>query len=150
MAASAGNHAQGVSIVARELGILAIIVMSHNTPGIKVDAVKDIGAKVTLGGDNYDAAAQYAKELSEHLGLPLIPPYDDSDIIAGQRTLGLEIINQYGQYLECIFVPVGGGGLIAGIAAYVKYLRLDIKIVGVEAEGPACLTLALEKKSRAQ
>ena len=148
IAASAGNHAQGVSIAARELGIAATIVMSHNTPGIKVASVKDIGAKVILEGDNYDAAAQYAKKLSENLGLALIPPYDDPDIIAGQGTVGLEIINQHGEDLECIFVPVGGGGLIAGIAAYAKYVRPDIKIVGVEAEGSACLTLALERKKR--
>ena len=135
IAASAGNHAQGVAIAARELGIAATIVMSHNTPGIKVAAVKDIGAKVILEGDNYDAAAQYAKKLSENLGLPLIPPYDDPDIIAGQGTVGLEIINQHGEDLECIFVPVGGGGLIGGIAAYAKYVRPKIKIVGVEAEG---------------
>ncbi|RPG29387.1 MAG: threonine ammonia-lyase, biosynthetic [Gammaproteobacteria bacterium TMED92] len=140
--ASAGNHAQGVAMAAQRLGIKATIVMGRNTPSIKVNAVRGRGAKVILYGDNYDQAAAHAAELSETNGLIYIPPYDDVDVIAGQGTIGMEIVNQYPGTLDAIFVPVGGGGLIAGIAAYVKYLHPQTKIIGVEAEGSACLHAA--------
>ena len=132
--ASAGNHAQGVAISAQKLGIRATIVMGQNTPSIKVNAVRDRGAKVVLHGDNYDEASEQAKALCEAQSLVFIPPYDDVDVIAGQGTIGMEIVNQHSQPLDAIFVPVGGGGLIAGVAAYVKYLHPSTKIIGVEAQ----------------
>ena len=141
--ASAGNHAQGVAAGAQHLKVRATIVMGKNTPSIKVNAVRDRGANVVLFGDNYDAAAGRAKELAERDSLIYIPPYDDVDVIAGQGTIGLEIMNQHSEPLDAIFVPVGGGGLIAGITAYVKYLYPKTKIVGVEAEGSASLHAAM-------
>jgi threonine dehydratase len=141
--ASAGNHAQGVAFAARKLGLKATIVMGRNTPSIKVDAVRALGARVVLHGDTYDDAAAHAAELVERHGLVYIPPYDDIDVIAGQGTVGMEVMKQHVGPPAAIFVPVGGGGLIAGIAAYVKYLAPDTRIVGVEAEGSACLAAAL-------
>jgi threonine dehydratase len=146
--ASAGNHAQGVAISAQKLGIRATIVMGQNTPSIKVNAVRDRGAKVVLHGDNYDEASQHAKALCQAQGLVYIPPYDDVDVIAGQGTIGMEIVNQHSQPLDAIFVPVGGGGLVAGVAAYVKYLRPNTKIIGVEAQGSNCLDVAMKAGRR--
>ena len=142
VAASAGNHAQGVSLAADRLGIKAHIVMGRNTPSIKIDAVRSLGGHVVLHGDTYADAAQHAAELSQSRGYVPVHPYDDVDVIAGQGTVGMEIMNQQPQ-LDAVFVPVGGGGLIAGIAAYVKYLRPETQIVGVEAEGSECLAAAL-------
>jgi threonine dehydratase len=141
--ASAGNHAQGVALAAQELGLKATIVMGRNTPSIKVDAVRAFGARVVLHGDTYDDAKDHAAQLVKKHGLVYIPPYDDLDVIAGQGTVGMEIMNQHGRAPDAIFVPVGGGGLIAGIAAYVKYLSPRTRIIGVEAEGSACLAAAL-------
>jgi threonine dehydratase len=146
--ASAGNHAQGVALAARKLALKATIVMGRNTPSIKVEAVRALGARVVLHGDTYDEAAAHAAELGGRQGLANIPPYDDLDVIAGQGTVGMEIMNQHAGAPEAIFVPVGGGGLIAGIAAYVKYLAPGIRIVGVEAEGSACLAAALKAGRR--
>jgi len=146
--ASAGNHAQGVALAAQELGLKATIVMGRNTPSIKIDAVRAYGAKVVLHGDTYDDAKDHAAELTETHGLVYIPPYDDLDVIAGQGTVGMEIMNQHGGAPDAIFVPVGGGGLIAGIAAYVKYLAPQTRIIGVEAEGSACLAAALKAGRR--
>ena len=140
--ASAGNHAQGVSIAASRLGLQATVVMGLNTPSIKVDAVKSYGAKVILFGDSYDEAAEFAQSVSLREGSTYIHPYDDPLVIAGQGTIGMEIANQHAAEIGAIFVPVGGGGLISGIAAYFKYLRPKTKIVGVEAEGSACLFAA--------
>lgn len=140
--ASAGNHAQGVAMAAQRLGIKATIVMGRNTPSIKVNAVRARGAKVVLHGDSYDQASAHAAEMAAAENLVYVSPYDDVDVIAGQGTIGMEIVNQYPGHLDTIFVPVGGGGLIAGIAAYVKYLRPKTKIIGVEAEGSACLHAA--------
>jgi threonine dehydratase len=126
--ASAGNHAQGLALAAAKLGIKATIVMPKTTPLIKVDAVRSRGAKVVLHGDTYDDAAQHAMQLVEEKQLVYIHPYDDPDVIAGQGTVAVEILHQHSGPLDAIFVPVGGGGLCAGIAAYVKYLRPDIKI----------------------
>lgn len=141
--ASAGNHAQGVALAARELGLRATIVMGRNTPTIKVDAVRALGARVVLHGDTYDDAAAHAAELVARQGLVYVPPYDDLDVIAGQGTVGMEIMKQHAGPPTAIFVPVGGGGLIAGIAAYVKYLSPATRVIGVEAEGSACLAAAL-------
>jgi threonine dehydratase len=143
IAASAGNHAQGVALAARELGIRATIVMGRNTPSIKINAVRDLGARVVLHGDSYDAASAHAMKLVEEAGYVYVHPFDDPDVIAGQGTVGMEIMNQHPGAPDAIFVPVGGGGLIAGIGAYVKYLASSTRIIGVEAEGSACMTAAL-------
>jgi len=146
--ASAGNHAQGVAIAAQHLGIKAIIVMGKNTPTIKVNAVRARGAKVVLHGDSFNEAAIRAQTLCLEEDLTYIPPYDDVDVIAGQGTVGMEIINQHSGPVDAIFVPVGGGGLIAGVAAYVKYLHPNTKIIGVEVEGSACLHAAMQARRR--
>ena len=131
--ASAGNHAQGVAMAAAKLGIKATIVMGRNTPSIKVDAVRARGAKVVLFGDGYDQAAAHARSLQAQHGFVYVHPYDDKDVIAGQGTVGMEIVNQHPGQPDVVFVPVGGGGLIAGVAAYVKYLYPTTQVIGVEA-----------------
>ncbi|MCD6007426.1 MULTISPECIES: threonine ammonia-lyase, biosynthetic [Halomonadaceae] len=148
IAASAGNHAQGLALAAKQLGVKAVIVMPRITPEIKVQAVRARGAKVVLRGDAFGEALAHARELIEAHGYTYIPPFDDIDVIAGQGTVGMEILRQQPGRLDAIFVPVGGGGLIAGIAAYVKYLRPEIKVFGVESEDSACLKAALEAGER--
>ncbi|PYZ99552.1 threonine ammonia-lyase, biosynthetic [Gammaproteobacteria bacterium 2W06] len=145
---SAGNHAQGVAISAQKLGIKATIVMPRTTPSIKVDAVRNFGGRVVLHGDNYDAAKAHAAKLIEERGLTFIPPYDDPDVIAGQGTVGMEILSQHPQPIDAVFVPVGGGGLIAGIAAYIKQLRPDIRIIAVEPEDAPTLERAMAAGER--
>jgi threonine dehydratase len=132
IAASAGNHAQGVALGARGLGTTAIIVMPVTTPQLKVDAVAAQGATVVLQGDTYDDAYAYARHLEAEKGLTFIHPFDDPDVIAGQGTIGMEILRQYQKPIHAIFVAIGGGGLISGIAAYIKRLKPEIKIIGVE------------------
>ncbi len=149
VAASAGNHAQGLALSAQHLGIKAIIVMPKTTPAIKVDAVRRRGAKVVLMGDAYDEAAAHAQKLVEEKGMTYIPPFDDPDVIAGQGTVAMEILRQHPKHIDAIFIPVGGGGLCAGMAAYIKMVRPEIKVFAVEAEDSACLKLAMEKKRRA-
>lgn len=146
--ASAGNHAQGVALGAQHLGIKATIVMPRTTPQIKVDAVKSRGAKVVLHGDSYDEASSHAKKLVEEKGLIYVHPFDDPDVIAGQGTVGMEILRQYHGKIDAIFIAVGGGGLCAGIASYVKYIRPETRIIAVESEESACLQAALTKKRR--
>jgi len=146
--ASAGNHAQGVAMAAKHMGIKAIIVMPKITPEIKVASAKARGAKVILKGDAFSEASEYAQELVKEKGYTYIPPYDHPEVIAGQGTVAMEILRQYPADIDAIFVPVGGGGLIAGIAAYVKYLRPDIKVIGVEAEDAACLKAAMDAGER--
>lgn len=148
IAASAGNHAQGLALGAQHLGIKATIVMPRTTPAIKVDAVKARGAKVVLHGDSFDEASTHAKKLMEEKGLTYVHPFDDPDVIAGQGTVGMEILRQYHGKIDAIFVAVGGGGLCAGIASYVKFVRPETKIIAVESEESACLTAALAKKKR--
>jgi threonine dehydratase len=132
IAASAGNHAQGVALAAAKLACQALIVMPVTTPLIKVQAVQDRGAQVVLHGDTYDAAYEHAIRLAADTGLTFVHPYDDPDVIAGQGTIGMEILRQHAAPLHALFVPIGGGGLIAGISAYVKRLRPEIRVVGVE------------------
>ena len=132
IAASAGNHAQGVALAARHLGTRAIIVMPATTPQLKVDAVKARGGEVVLHGETYDDAYAYARQLEADKGLTFIHPFDDPYVIAGQGTIGMEIMRQCQQPIHAIFVAIGGGGLISGIGAYVKRLRPEIKIIGVE------------------
>jgi threonine dehydratase len=148
IAASAGNHAQGLALSAHEMGVKATIVMPRTTPAIKVDAVKARGAKVVLHGDTYDEASDHAKKLVQEKGLTYIHPYDDPDVIAGQGTVAMEILRQHPGHIDAIFVPVGGGGLCAGVAAYIKYVRPQTKVFAVEPEDAACLKAALEKNRR--
>jgi len=132
IASSAGNHAQGVALAAQKLGCKAVIVMPVTTPKIKVDAVKARGAEVHLNGDTYDEAYAEARRLGRSRKLAFVHPYDDPDVIAGQGTIGMEILRQIAQPLHAVFVPVGGGGLISGIASYIKRLRPSVKLFGVE------------------
>ncbi len=132
IAASAGNHAQGVALAARHLGTRAIIVMPVTTPQVKIDAVRARGGVVVLEGDTYDDACAHARQLAAEKALTFIHPFDDPDVIAGQGTIGMEILRQYQQPIHAIFVAIGGGGLISGIGAYIKRLRPEIKIIGVE------------------
>jgi threonine dehydratase len=132
IAASAGNHAQGVALSARRLGLRAVIVMPRTTPEIKVDAVRSLGADVVLVGDHYAEAQRHAEELAAEAGLVFIHPFDDPLVIAGQGTVAVEMLRQCAHDLSAIFVPVGGGGLIAGIGAYVKALTPATRVVGVE------------------
>ena len=133
IAASAGNHAQGVALAAQKMGCRAVIVMPTTTPRIKIDAVKARGAEVVLAGDSYDEAYTHAVELERRDRLVFVHPYDDPDVIAGQGTIGMEILRQHPKPIHAVFCCVGGGGLISGVAAYVKRLRPQTKIIGVEA-----------------
>lgn len=148
IAASAGNHAQGVALSARRLGVVATIVMPRTTPTIKVDAVRALGGNVVLHGDNYDEASAHAQKLMEEQGLTFVHPYDDPDVIAGQGTIGLEILKQKPGRIDAIFVAVGGGGLIGGLGAVVKALRPEVKIIGVEPEDAASMTGSLKAHER--
>ncbi|KAK4534382.1 hypothetical protein CDCA_CDCA01G0407 [Cyanidium caldarium] len=132
VAASAGNHAQGVALSAQRLGVPATIVMPQTTPSIKVEAVRRRGATALLFGDSFDDARRYALQLSREHNAVFIPPFDHPDVIAGQGTIGLEILRKHSGRIDAIFVPVGGGGLIAGIALVVKRLRPQVKVIGVE------------------
>ncbi len=132
IAASAGNHAQGVALGAAKLGTRSLIVMPVTTPQVKIDAVKARGGVVVLHGETYDDAYAYARQLEQEKGLTFIHPFNDPDVIAGQGTIGMEILRQYQKPIHAIFVAIGGGGLISGIAAYVKRLYPEIKIIGVE------------------
>ncbi len=132
VAASAGNHAQGVALAAQRLGCRATIVMPVTTPQIKVDAVRALGAEVVLHGDTFEGAFAHSQSLQAASGATYIHPYDDPDVIAGQGTIGMELLRQMPRGIEAVFVPVGGGGLIAGIAAYLKRLQPGIRVIGVE------------------
>ncbi len=140
---SAGNHAQGVALAAQRRGIPAVIVMPQTTPVIKIDAVRSLGAEVVLFGDTYDDAFAHARKLELERGLIFIHPFDDPDVIAGQGTIGAEILRQAGTDIDAIFVPIGGGGLIGGIAVFVKSVRPDIRIIGVEPEDSAAMSASL-------
>ncbi len=146
--ASAGNHAQGVALSGQRLGIPATIVMPRTTPNIKVQAVQDLGGRTVLHGDAFDEAYEHARQLAEQQGLAFIHPYDDPEVIAGQGTIGMEILRQHPDPIEAIFVAIGGGGLISGIAVYAKFLRPDIKIIGVEPEDAASMHDALRNGNR--
>ena len=148
VAASAGNHAQGLALAAKELGIKATIVMPRTTPEIKVKSVKARGAKVVLHGDAFDDAFAYSQKLVEEKGMTYIHPYDDPDTIAGQGTIGMEILRQMRQPIDAVFVPVGGGGLAAGVAAYIKALRPEVKVISVESTESACLAAAKAEGER--
>jgi threonine dehydratase len=147
--ASAGNHAQGVALGARRRGIRATIVMPQTTPQIKVQAVKDLGGEAILHGDDYDQAYEHALTLARERQLTFIHPFDDPDVIAGQGTIGMEILRQRaGEDIDAIFVPVGGGGLIAGVATYVKYLFPKIRVIGVEPEDSDAMARSVQAGKR--
>jgi threonine dehydratase len=148
IAASAGNHAQGVALAARRLGCRALIVMPITTPRIKVDAVRSGGAEVRLHGDSYSDAYEEAMRIRRARRLTFVHPYDDPEVIAGQGTIGLEILRQQPGPIDAIFVPVGGGGLISGIAAYVKRVRPGVRIVGVEPIDADAMTRSLKAGRR--
>jgi threonine dehydratase len=143
IAASAGNHAQGVALAASRLGCRALIVMPTTTPQLKVDAVRQRGAEAVLHGDSFSDAYQHALKLQETRGLTFVHPFDDPDVIAGQGTIGMEILRQHQAPIEAIFVAIGGGGLMAGVAAYVKQVRPDIRIVGVQTFDSNAMALSL-------
>jgi threonine dehydratase len=146
--ASAGNHAQGVALAAERLKCRAVIVMPVTTPRIKVDAVAARGAQVVLHGDSYSDAYAHALALQRRRRLTFVHPYDDPEVIAGQGTIGMEILRQHAGPIDAIFVPVGGGGLIAGIAAYVKQIRPGVRIVGVEPLDADAMARSLEQGRR--
>jgi threonine dehydratase len=148
IAASAGNHAQGVALSAQKLGCRAVIVMPTTTPQIKINAVKSRGAEVVLFGDSYSDAYTRALELEQSEGLTFVHPYDDPDVIAGQGTIGMEILNEHPEPIHAIFCCVGGGGLLAGIAAYIKAMRPEIKMIGVEAKDAEAMAESLKKGER--
>jgi threonine dehydratase len=148
IAASAGNHAQGVAYSARKLGMRAVIVMPVTTPRIKVAAVEGYGAEVILHGDSYSEAADQCWKLAADKGLTFIHPFDDELVIAGQGTVGDEILRQSAGRINAVFVPVGGGGLISGIGGYLKALRPDVRIIGVEPADSDAMARSLEKGCR--
>ncbi|TCM68344.1 threonine dehydratase [Acinetobacter calcoaceticus] len=145
--ASAGNHAQGVALSGQKLGIRAIIVMPKTTPEIKIQAVRRLGGEVVLHGDAFDAANKYAIQAAQEQGLTFIPPYDDELVMAGQGTIGTEILRQW-RDVDYVFVAVGGGGLIAGVAAYLGDVAPHVKIIPVEYDESACLKAAFEQNQR--
>jgi threonine dehydratase len=148
IAASAGNHAQGVALSSKHLGIKAVIVMPKTTPAIKVEAVRSHGAKAVLFGDSYDEAYEHSMKLAEERGMTFVHPFDEPDVIAGQGTIGMEMLRQHAGPPHAVFVPVGGGGLVGGIGAYVKYVYPNVKVIGVEPEDAPTLHTALEKGRR--
>ena len=148
IASSAGNHAQGVALSAQHLGCRAVIVMPITTPEVKVDAVRRRGGTVVLHGETYDEAYAEARRRSEAEELCFIHPFDDPEVIAGQGTIGMEILRQLPTPPDAIYVAVGGGGLIGGIAAYVKSLWPDVEVIGVEPHDAAAMTLSLEAGER--
>ncbi len=146
--ASAGNHAQGVALAAQKLGCKAVIVVPTTTPQIKLQAIAGRGAKVVLHGDSYSDAYRHALELGQKHKLTFVHPYDDPDVIAGQGTIGMEILRQHNQAIHAIFVPIGGGGLISGVAAYVKQVRPEIKIIGVQPADSDAMYQSLKTRRR--
>nr|WP_256835332.1 threonine ammonia-lyase, biosynthetic [Pseudomonas oleovorans] len=146
--ASAGNHAQGLALAAKHMGVKATIVMPRTTPELKVQGVRSRGGKVVLHGDAFPEALAHSLKLVEEKGYTYIHPYDDPLVIAGQGTVAMEILRQHQGRLDAVFVPVGGGGLIAGIAAYIKYLRPEVKVIGVEPDDSNCLQAAMAAGER--
>lgn len=146
--ASAGNHAQGVALSAQKMGCRAVIVMPTTTPAIKVNAVRARGAEVVLFGDSYSDAYAHALEVEKQQGLTFVHPYDDPDVIAGQGTIALELVQDHAAPIEAVFCCVGGGGLLAGIAAYLKAVRPEIKVIGVEAQDAEAMTESLKLGER--
>ena len=148
IAASAGNHAQGVALAAQRLKINAQIVMPTTTPRIKVESVRAMGAEVVLYGDNYDEACGHALGIAAESAQTFIHPYDDMDVMAGQGTVAMEILEQFKSDIDAVFIPVGGGGLIAGMSAWLSTHAPKIKIIGVEpVDAPTCMPLWQHKNA---
>ncbi|GAB3625211.1 threonine dehydratase [Pandoraea terrae] len=153
LTASAGNHAQGVAYSASKLGCKAVIVMPVTTPQVKIDAVKTHGGRaveVVLAGDSYSDAYAHAMKIQEERGLTFVPPFDDPDVIAGQGTIAMEILRQHPGALHAIFVPIGGGGLAAGVAAYVKAVRPEIRVIGVQSVDSNAMAQSVREGERVQ
>jgi threonine dehydratase len=150
IAASAGNHAQGVSLSARKLGCRAVIVMPVTTPQVKIDAVRALGGEVVLHGDSYSDAAAHAVKVQAEQGLTFVHPFDDPDVIAGQGTVAMEILRQHTGPIEAIFVAIGGGGLISGVAAYVKQVRPEIRVIGVQTADSDAMARSLQAGHRVE
>ncbi len=150
VAASAGNHAQGVALAGSKLGIKATIVMPRTTPSIKIESVKALGATAVLFGDTYDEAFTHSQELAQQQGYTYVHPYDDEDTIVGQGTIALEILRQHPGKIDAIFIPIGGGGLVAGMAVYLKHYRPEIKVIGVEPQDAPTMHAALQANQRVQ
>ena len=150
IAASAGNHAQGVALAARRLGCRAVIVMPVTTPQVKIDAVRELGGEVVLAGESFSDAHAHARELEKKHKLTFVHPFDDPDVIAGQGTVGMEILRQHPGPIDAVFVAVGGGGLIAGVAAYIKQLRPEIKVIGVQTEDSDAMARSVRAGRRVQ
>lgn len=150
IAASAGNHAQGVALAANKLGIQATIIMPRTTPRIKIESVITLGAQAVLYGDTYDEAYEHSQELANKHGYTYVHPYDDEDTIVGQGTVAVEILRQHPEKIDAVFIPIGGGGLVAGMAAYIKHYRPDIKVIGVEPQDAPTMHAALKAGARVQ
>lgn len=150
IAASAGNHAQGVALAANEFGCRAVIVMPTSTPKLKVDAVVARGAEIVLHGESFTEANAFAQQMMVEQGLTFVHPFDDPDVIAGQGTVGMEILRQHGRPIHAIFVAIGGGGLISGIGAYVKQVRPDIKLIGVQHEDSTAMAQSIAAGHRVE
>ncbi len=148
--ASAGNHAQGVALSAKTMGCVATIVMPSTTPQIKIDAVQSHGAEVVLHGESFNEAYLHAIELVAQTGKTYIPPFDDPDVIAGQGTVAMEILRQHSKKIDAVFVPIGGGGLAAGVAAYIKALKPEIKVIGVEPVDSDAMRQSIQKGRRVE
>jgi len=146
--ASAGNHAQGVALAAKRLGLTAWIVMPRTTPSLKVDSVRALGGKAILHGDAYDDAREHALKLAEEKGMTMVHPYDDPDVIAGQGTIAREMFEQFRDPIDAVFVPVGGGGLLAGVAAWIKNVSPKTRIIAVEPEDSNCFEVAMKAGRR--
>ncbi|OZI53439.1 threonine ammonia-lyase, biosynthetic [Bordetella genomosp. 4] len=150
IAASAGNHAQGVALSARRLGCRAVIVMPTTSPQVKIDAVRGLGGEVVLAGESFSDAYAHALTLEKKEKLTFVHPFDDPDVIAGQGTIGMEILRQHPGPIDAIFVAIGGGGLVSGVAAYVKQLRPEIKIIGVQTEDSDAMLRSVRAGRRVQ
>ncbi|KJV34385.1 threonine dehydratase [Aquitalea magnusonii] len=148
--ASAGNHAQGVALSARKIGCEAIIVMPVTTPQVKIDGVTSRGGKVVLHGESFSDAYQHAMKLVAETGKTYIPPFDDPDVIAGQGTIGMEILRQHPGHIDAVFVAIGGGGLAAGVASFIKRLKPEIKIIGVQPVDSDAMKQSIEKGERVE
>jgi len=150
IAASAGNHAQGVALSAQRLGCRAVIVMPTTTPQVKIDAVRALGGEVVLHGDSFSDAYLHAVELEKQEKLTFVHPFDDPDVIAGQGTVGMEILRQRPGQIDAVFVAIGGGGLVSGVAAYIKALRPEIKIIGVQTDDSDAMVRSVRAGRRVQ
>ncbi len=148
IAASAGNHAQGVALSAQKMGCRAVIVMPVTTPVVKIDAVRALGGEVVLHGDSYSDAYQHALELQQKAGLTFVHPFDDPDVIAGQGTIAMELLAQHQEPIDAVFVAIGGGGLIAGVAAYLKQVKPEIRVIGVQTIDSDAMARSMAKGER--